>query len=102
MPYFTVYFGLVDPPERLQKLALYDNKPGFFGPFLENPHFTLYFGRFTPSRRHFRIPHEISVLPSYLEVWKSKFDHFHEKTPKNHPKRRSTLVQIAYLFLSGR
>ena len=77
----------MDPPERLQKLALHRKKPSFFGPFLEKPHFTPYFGRFTPSRRHFRIPHEISVLPSYLEVWKSTFKHFHEKTLKNHPKR---------------
>ena len=32
-----------------------------------------------PSRRHFRIPHEISVLLSYLEVRKSRFKNFNEK-----------------------
>ena len=49
--------------------------------FSKTLHFTSSFGRFTPSRRHFRIPHEISVLTSYLEVWKSKFKHFRAKAP---------------------
>ena len=88
MIYICIYFAIIysifwsgRPPRTPPKISVISEKPTFFGPFLEQPHFTSYFGRFTPSRRHFRIPHEISVLPSYLEVWKSKFKHSRDKTP---------------------